>query len=102
MGNCVLSKIKKPSVNRLFGIAVIALVVYLAISSIVLQVDITTYEERLADLEQQCVEQEIENEQLGARIAEGADYDYIVRTAREKLGLIFPEEKVYYNASGNQ
>lgn len=95
-------KSKKNRVNRLFGIAVGALVVYLAISSMVLYVDITSYQNKLDDLTRQCQEQEIENQQLGARIEEGADYDYVIRTAREKLGLIFPEEQVFYNASGNQ
>lgn len=93
---------KKSKVNRLFGIAIFALVVYLAISSMVLQVDITSYQNKLDSLEQQCAEQEIENAQLDARIEEGADYDYVIRTAREKLGLIFPEEQVFYNASGTQ
>lgn len=95
-------KSKKNRVNRLFGIAVGALVVYLAISSMVLYVDITSYQNKLDDLTRQCEEQEIENQQLDARIEEGADYDYVIRTAREKLGLIFPEEQVFYNASGNQ
>lgn len=95
-------KSKKNRVNRLFGIAVGALVVYLAISSMVLYVDITSYQNKLDDLTRQCEEQEIENQQLGARIEEGVDYDYVIRTAREKLGLIFPEEQVFYNASGNQ
>ncbi len=95
-------KSKKNRVNRLFGIAVGALVVYLAISSMVLYVDITSYQSKLDDLTRQCEEQEIENQQLDARIEEGADYDYVIRTAREKLGLIFPEEQVFYNASGNQ
>ena len=95
-------KSEKNRVNRLFGIAVGALVVYLAISSMVLYVDITSYQNKLDDLTRQCEEQEIENQQIGARIEEGADYDYVIRTAREKLGLIFPEEQVFYNASGNQ
>ena len=95
-------KSKKNRVNRLFGIAVGALVVYLVISSMVLYVDSTSYQNKLDDLTRQGEEQEIEIQQLGARIEEGADYDYVIRTAREKLGLIFPEEQVFYNASGNQ
>ena len=93
---------KKNRIGRLFGIAIAALVVYLAVSSMVLQVDITSYQERLTALQQQCADQEIENEQLSERVEQGADYDYVIRTAREKLGLIFPEEQVFYNASGNQ
>ncbi len=95
-------KSKKNRVNRLFGIAVGALVIYLAISSMVLQVDISSYQNKLEDLNRQCAEQEIENQELSARIEEGADDEYVIRTAREKLGLIFPEEQVFYNASGNQ
>ena len=93
---------KKNRIGRLFGIAIAALVVYLAVSSMVLQVDITSYQAKLAGLEQQCADQEIENEQLSEQVEKGADYDYVIRTAREKLGLIFPEEQVFYNASGNQ
>ena len=95
-------KSRKKRVNRLFGIAVAALVIYLVVSSIVLQVDISTYKTKLNDLNQQCEEQKIENKELEARVEEGADEEYIIRTAREKLGLIFPDEQVFYNASGNQ
>ena len=55
-------KSRKNRVNRLFGIAVGALVIYLAVSSMVLQVDISSYQNKLNDLNRQCAEQEIENQ----------------------------------------
>ena len=35
-------------------------------------------------------------------IDQGSDKEFIVKMAREKLGLIFPDERVFFNTSGNQ
>ena len=35
-------------------------------------------------------------------LKKGSDFDYIVKMAREKLGLIFSDEQVFYDAAGNQ
>lgn len=93
---------KKSRVNHIFNIAVCALVVYLAASFLVLQVDIASYRQKLDSLEAQYEEQLLINEEMHAILDQGADKDYIIRMARDKLGLIFPDEQVFYNASGNQ
>jgi cell division protein FtsB len=48
-------------------------------------------------LEEKIEEYEYEIEELHYLIDSPVDYDYIVRVAREKLGLHLPDEIVYYN-----
>jgi cell division protein FtsB len=50
-----------------------------------------------AVLEEKREELEIEIEELTFLLDQPVDYDYIVRVAREKLGLHLPDEIVYYN-----
>ena len=93
---------KKSKINHIFNIAIIALVGYLAITFLTLQVELTTYRNRLASLESECEQQVLVNEEMRALLEQGTDEEYIIRMARDKLGLIFPDEQVFYNASGNQ
>jgi cell division protein FtsL len=95
-------KAKKSKVNRIVNVAIIALICYVAGSLLVLQADISSYRRQLASLETQCEEQQIRNDEMDSLIQRGSDFDYIVKMAREKLGLIFPEERVFYDAAGNQ
>ena len=48
-------------------------------------------------LEEKIEKYEYEIEELHYLIDSPVDYDYIVRVAREKLGLHLPDEIVYYN-----
>ena len=52
--------------------------------------------------EQRALEEELSNyremrEELEELLNSEADYDYIVKIAKEKLGLYFPDEEIYYN-----
>ena len=53
-------------------------------------------------MNQQCEEQKILNDEMQGLIDQGSDKEFIVKMAREKLGLIFPDERVFFNTSGNQ
>lgn len=48
-------------------------------------------------LEDRIEQYEYEIEELRYLVDSPVDYDYIVRVAREKLGLHLPDEIVYYN-----
>ncbi len=87
--------------NRIVNVAIIAMVCYVAVSLVTLQADISSYRRQLTALENQCEEQELVNEEMNGLLERGSDFDYIVKMAREKLGLIFPEERVFYDAAGN-
>ena len=54
-------------------------------------------ERRREELEGRVEEIEYEIDYLEYLIDRPIDYDYIVRVAREKLGLHLPDEVVYYN-----
>ena len=95
-------KTKKNKINRIVNVAIIALIGYVVVSLFVLQADISSRRRQLSALEAQCQEQQIENHELDSMIEEGSDFDYIVKMARAKLGLVFPEEHIFYDASGNQ
>ena len=95
-------KAKKSKVNRIVNVAIIALVCYVIVSLVALQADISSYRRQLTSLEAQCQEQELVNEEMDGLLERGSDFDYIVKMAREKLGLIFPEERVFYDVAGNQ
>jgi len=94
--------VKKSKVNHIFNVAIAALVIYLAATYLTLQVDLAAYRKQLASLEAEKQEQILANEEMRALLEQGTDEDYIIRMARDKLGLIFPDEQVFYNASGNQ
>lgn len=94
--------VKKSKVNHIFNVAIAALVIYLAATFLTLQVDLASYRKQLASLEAEKQEQILVNEEMRALLEQGTDEDYIIRMARDKLGLIFPDEQVFYNASGNQ
>ena len=94
--------VKKSKVNHIFNVAIAALVIYLAATFLTLQVDHASYRKQLASLEAEKQEQILVNEEMRALLEQGTDEDYIIRMARDKLGLIFPDEQVFYNASGNQ
>ena len=95
-------KAKNNKVNRIVNVAMVALIGYVVVSLFILQADISSYRRQPSSLEAQCVEQELENQELDSLLEEGTDFDYIVRMARQKLGLVFPEEHIFYDASGNQ
>ncbi len=48
-------------------------------------------------LESQLAEYREEKEELELLLGSEMDYEYIVRIAREQLGLFFPDEEIYYN-----
>jgi len=93
-------KTRKTKANKIINVAIIALVCYVISSLIVLQADISSYSKKLEELEQLKQQQTLQNEELAALLEEGTDEEYIIKIAREKLGLIFPEERIFYNASG--
>ncbi len=53
-------------------------------------------------LEQKVEEYEKNIEELEYLLDSPVDYDYIVRMAREKLGLHLPDEIIYYNDSNKK
>lgn len=49
----------------------------------------------------QVEEQKLINEQLQRTLEHPIDTEYVERVAREKLGLAYPNERVFVNVDGN-
>lgn len=53
--------------------------------------------EEQRELESKLAEYEEMKAELQALLDAGYDYDYIVKVARERWGLYFPDEEIFYN-----
>lgn len=87
---------RKKGANRqlIFRLAFIAFFVYTLVSFTMMQVDIAKRKELLADAQAQLNEETYINREITNILDSGENQEYIMRIAREKLGLVFPNEKV--------
>ncbi len=93
--------VKKVKKRRIAIIAIAAFTVYVLISTIFIYNSIQTKQNKLDSLQTQIEENKILNQEFKELIDEGVDEDYIVKMAREKLGLVFPDERVYVDIAGS-
>ena len=92
---------KKKSKNIVLRVAFVLLTLYIVVSLINLQVQIGQKKKELALLKNQYEEQLLENEDLERLLNANDDAEYIEQVAREKLGLVKPNERIFVNGSGN-
>ena len=96
-------RVKKQKIKRskLFRLAILGFAVYIIVTMIQLQVDIKARQDELAAIEAQCQQQELNNDELERLLASGDDMQYIERIARETLGYVMPDERVFIDMSGS-
>ena len=94
------NKKQKRRFSVLLILGCIVFCIYFFVVIINQQADIRAANDKLSALERESQEQAIENEELDNLIENGGD-EYIERIAREELGYVMPEEKVFYDISGN-
>lgn len=90
-------KFKKASIFTTLVIAV--LMVYALISLFVVHRQTRQLQDRAATLQQQVSEMTQANTELQYQIDHSEDDDMIESVAREKLGLVKPGEKIFYDTS---
>ena len=90
-------KFKKASIFTTLVIAV--LMVYALISLFVVHRQTRQLQDRAATLQQQVSEMTQANAALQYQIDHSEDDDMIESVAREKLGLVKPGEKIFYDTS---
>ena len=90
-------KFKKASIFTTLVIAV--LMVYALISLFVVYRQTRQLQDRAATLQQQVSEMTQANAELQYQIDPSEDDDMIESVAREKLGLVKPGEKIFYDTS---
>lgn len=93
---------KKRSFSVLLTLAIVIAVAYFAVSLIQLQVKIDRQEKAVAGVAQQIEEEKAENERLQRILDSGDEAAYIERVARDSLGYVMPDEKVYYDISAGK
>ena len=71
----------------------------LLLSAIVSSINIMRYNQKMSEAEKLSAEKEIleeKIEEMRYRLDSPLDDDYIARIAREKLGLCYPDEIIFY------
>lgn len=92
------SKRKKSIILEL---AVIAAAVYVVVSLVQLQVQIGEASRKCDEVSAAYENQQLENRELQRLLESGNEEEYIERVAREQLGFVKPDEKVFYDVAGN-
>ncbi len=72
----------------------------IVVSLVSRQVDIINKKQQLSEVSQQVKQLEQKNRELQGILDMEEDEAYYERMAREKLGLIYPDERVYIDMSG--
>lgn len=90
-------KFKKASIFTTLVIAVLML--YAVISLVMVHRQTRQLQDRAATLQQQVSEMTQSNAELHYQIDHSEDDDMIESVAREKLGLVKPGEKIFYDTS---
>ena len=88
---------KKKTYSTILTVAFAALVCYFVIAFIGLQSDIREQKEQIADINAQADAQSADNRELNNLLNDSNLDSYVERIAREELGYVFPDERVYYD-----
>ena len=88
---------KKKTYSTILTVAFAALVCYFVIALISLQSDIKEQKEQIADINAQADIQSADNRELNNLLNDSDLDSYVERIAREELGYVFPDERVYYD-----
>ncbi len=88
---------KKQKHSFILSLALLLAVGYFVISLVSTHLEIRQKEQEAAAVQAQYEAQLAENERLQAVVDGGDESEYMERVAREKLGYVMPDEKVYYD-----
>ena len=70
-------------------------------SLVMLQMDLAQKNEELDVINKKIVSQQQTNEELKTMLGQSDYSEYIERIAREKLGYVYPDERVFIDVSGS-
>jgi cell division protein DivIC len=93
--------IKKRRGRIALAIIALAFIVYVVHASVNLGTLIEKKSAEVTSLEKAVEEQRLINEELQRTLDMPIDSDYVERIARDKLGLAYPNERVFINVDGN-
>lgn len=90
-------KLKKA--NLITKLLIVALALYAIVSIVTINGRVTKAEEDKAELQRQVDEMTQENAELQYQLDHSEDEETIEEIARNKLGLVLPGEKIFYDIS---
>lgn len=94
--------VKRAKKVKILRVAILAFLVYSIVSFIVMQVDINNRKQELASASDKLAEQQYLNKEISSILDLGNSNDYITRIAREKLGYVYPDERVFIDINGSK
>ncbi len=81
-------------------VAMIAVTIYVGISLVYITNSYREKSQEIQEIQQQIDEQTVLNQEYQEMIDQGVDDEYIEKLAQEKLGLVYPDERVYIDIGG--
>lgn len=93
---------RKAKKVKILKFALFAFFVYFCVSFIFMQVDIANRRESLAVAQKELKDQQYLNKEIESILDLGNTDEYIMRIAREKLGFVFPDERVFIDVNGSK
>ena len=91
---------RKQKASLLLRISVICFVTYVAVTLVIMQLDVTAKRRELILLQQSVEQQKLENKETERMLQMGENREYIERIARDKLEFAYPDEKIIIDVSG--
>lgn len=95
-----MTVVKSKKKNVILKVAFVLFAVYIAVTLINLQVEMTRKNQELTAIKAEQKEQQLKNEDIERLLEEDNDSEYIERVARDKLGYAKPNERIFVNGSG--
>ena len=92
--------IRRTKKTKILRLALLVFAVYVVSYFIIMQIDIENRRTELLAIEDELKKEEYINKELTSILKFGKSNEYIMKIAREKLGYVFPEERVFVD-SGN-
>ena len=92
--------VKKRRKSVILRLLLLAFSVYILISLINYQVQLTNYRRDLAEKQSTLEAKNLEVSELERLLESGTESQLIERAARERLGYVYPDEQVYVDLSG--
>lgn len=93
---------RKAKKSKIIRIAFVAFFIYVVVSFAIMQIDISKRKASLDAMQSEIKEQQYLNKQMQGILDSGTDTEYIMRIAREKLGFVFPDERVFVDPNRKQ
>lgn len=80
------------------GLALAAFIGFLVYSSLSAVLQISDYNDKIAAAQRELSAQRSENNELATYLKTASEDEIIIRIAREKLGYVMPNERIFYDA----